>query len=264
MSQQDPKIEAGEAKQEPDQPTGFITHLIELRNRLMWMLGLTLIVFASLVGFSQEIYTTFAGPLIATLPQGSSMVAIDVTAPFLIPVKVTFFLALFICIPYLLYHIWAFIAPGLYKHERRLALPLLSSSILLFYAGTAFAYFVVLPLAFDFFVNFAPDGVAVMTDVGRYVDFVLAMFFAFGLAFEVPVATVLMVLVGITTPQKLAEYRPYVIVAAFVIGMLLTPPDVISQTLLALPMLILYEFGIIFARMLKKNNKPDPKPEIDL
>lgn len=244
MSDQPEKDEAA--------PSGFVTHLIELRNRLIWMVGFVLLVFAAMVGFSQEIYTQFAEPLMQKLPEGTSMIATDVTAPFLVPVKVTFFLSLFVCIPYLLYHVWAFIAPGLYKHERRLALPLLSSSIFLFYAGTAFAYFVVLPIAFNFFVNFAPQGVAVMTDVGRYVDFVLAMFFAFGLAFEVPVATVLLVLVGITTPQKLGEYRPYVVVAAFVIGMLLTPPDVISQTLLALPMLLLYELGIIFARILKR------------
>ena len=247
-------------------PEGMFAHLIELRNRLIWIVGVALAIFAALVGFSQEIYTRFAQPLMDQLPEGTSMIATDVTAPFLVPVKVTFILAIFISIPYILYHLWAFIAPGLYKHERKLAIPLLVSSTLLFYAGAAFAYFVVLPIAFTFFVGFAPEGVAVMTDVGRYLDFVLAMFFAFGIAFEVPVATVLLVLVGATTPQKLGEYRPYVIVGAFVIGMLLTPPDVISQTLLAGPMLILYEIGIIFSRIMKgrADNKPDPKPEIDL
>lgn len=256
-------------KDEAKKPEGIFGHLIELRNRMMWMLGFVMLIFAGLVPFAKEIYARLAEPLLAELPQGATMVAIDVTSPFLVPIKVTFFLAIFLSIPYLLYHLWAFIAPGLYKHEKRLATPLLISSILLFYAGTAFAYFVVLPLAFEFFINFAPEGVAVMTDVGRYLDFVLAMFFAFGIAFEVPVATVLLVLVGVTTPKKLGEYRPYVVVAAFIIGMLLTPPDVISQTLLAIPMLILYEFGIIFARIMKgkadnQDNKPDPKPEIDL
>lgn len=251
--------EQGEKK-----PSGLVSHLIELRDRLKWVVIIVLVVFAALVSFSQEIYTTIAAPLMDILPEGSSMIATEVVSPFLAPVKVTFFAAIFICIPYILYHFWAFIAPGLYKHEKRYALPLLVSSVLLFYAGTAFAYFVILPIALEFFVTFAPEGVSVMTDIGSYLNFILAMFFAFGLAFEVPVATVLMVLVGITTPTKLAEYRPYVVVGTFVVAMLLTPPDVISQTLLALPMLLLYELGIIFGRILKNDKKPDPKPDIDL
>ncbi len=238
----------------------FVDHLIELRQRLVRVLACVLLVFAALAGFSQMLYTRLAEPLLAALPRGASMVAIDVTTPFLVPMKVSFLLALFISIPYLLYHLWAFVAPGLYRHERKLALPLLVSSSVLFYLGTAFAYFVVLPLVFDFFVSFAPEGVAVMTDVGRYLDFVLAMFFAFGLAFEVPVATVLLVLMGITTPARLAALRPYVIVAAFVVGMLLTPPDVISQTLLAVPMLLLYELGIALARVVQPARPVDAEP----
>lgn len=243
MSQQSPKPEAKE---------GLFAHLVELRNRLVRMVACIVLVFLPLIPFSEKIYDQLAQPMVAKLPQGSSMIAIDVAAPFLVPFKVTLLLAVFISVPYLLYQIWAFVAPGLYKHERRLAVPLLVSSTLLFYLGSAFAYFVVLPLVFDFFVSVAPQSVSVMTDVGRYLDFVLAIFFAFGLAFEVPVATVLLVLSGLTTPQKLGEYRPYVVVGAFVVGMLLTPPDIISQTLLAVPMLILYELGIVFARVMQR------------
>ena len=234
-------------------------HLIELRNRLIWMLSFIILVFISLIAFTKEIYTHLAEPLLAELPQGATMIAINVTSPFLVPIKITFFLAVFLSIPYLLHHLWAFISPGLYKYEKRLATPLLISSILLFYIGTAFAYFIVLPLAFEFFITFAPPNVAIMTDIEHYLDFVLTIFFAFGIAFEIPVATVLLVLVGATTPQKLSQYRPYVIVSAFIIGMLLTPPDVTSQILLAIPMLILYEFGIIFARMI--HGKSEIRPQ---
>jgi sec-independent protein translocase protein TatC len=176
------------------------------------------------------------------------MIAIEVASPFLIPFKLALVLAIFICVPFLLYQLWAFIAPGLYRHERRLALPVLFSSTLLFYLGGLFAYFVVFPLVFAFLTASAPEGVAVMTDIGKYLDFVLTLFFAFGVAFEVPVVTYVLVWMGVTTPQALAEKRPYVIVGAFVIGMLLTPPDVISQTLLALPMWLLFELGVFMAR----------------
>jgi sec-independent protein translocase protein TatC len=183
----------------------------------------------------------------ARMPDNSSMIAIEVASPFLIPFKLTLFLALFISIPYVLYQLWSFVAPGLYRHERRLALPLVVSSTALFYAGAAFAYFVVFPLVFAFFTGTAPEGVAVMTDISRYLDFVLTLFFAFGAAFEVPVLTVLLVWTGMATQEGLREKRPYIIVAAFVIGMLLTPPDVISQTLLAVPIWILFELGVYFS-----------------
>lgn len=232
--------------------SGIVSHLVELRQRLLWMTGSVLLVFLVLVGFAQAIYTQLAGPMLSALPSGTSMIATDVTAPFFVPIKVTFLVSVFICIPFLLYQLWAFIAPGLHQHEKKLGLPLIASSAILFYLGTAFAYFVVLPIALKFFVAFAPEGVSVMTDVNKYVSFVLTMFFAFGIAFEVPIATIILVIMGVVNTQQLAQWRPYVIVGAFVAGMLLTPPDIISQTLLAIPMLILYELGIFMAKLYKK------------
>jgi len=200
-----------------------------------------------LVPFSNTLFSMLSGPLLAHMPEDGSMIAIEVASPFLIPFKLTLFLAVFIAIPYVLYQLWSFVAPGLYRHERRLVVPLLVSSTLLFYAGAAFAYFVVFPLVFAFFTAAAPEGVSVMTDISRYLDFVLTLFFAFGAAFEVPVVTVLVVMTGMTTQKALREKRPYVIVGAFILGMLLTPPDVISQTLLAVPVWLLFELGLYFS-----------------
>jgi len=222
----------------------LIYHLVELRDRLLRIVLVVGVVFIALVPFSNTLFSVLSGPLMAHMPDDSSMIAIEVASPFLIPFKLTLFLALFIAIPYVLYQLWSFVAPGLYKHERRLAMPLLVSSTVLFYAGAAFAYFVVFPLVFAFFTGTAPEGVAVMTDISRYLDFVLTLFFAFGAAFEVPVFTVLLVWTGMATQKGLREKRPYVIVGAFVIGMLLTPPDIISQTLLAVPVWLLFELGV--------------------
>jgi sec-independent protein translocase protein TatC len=226
----------------------FMSHLMELRDRVLRMVLAILVVFLLLMPFANKLFSLLAGPLTAHLPEGSSMIAIEVASPFLIPFKLTLVLAIFLAMPLILYQVWGFVAPGLYRHERRKVMPLLVSSTLLFYAGAAFAYFVVFPLIFAFLTGTAPEGVSVMTDIGKYLDFVLTLFFAFGVAFEVPIATILLVWGGVVTPATLRKQRPYVIVGAFVIGMLLTPPDVISQTLLALPMWILYEMGIILSR----------------
>jgi sec-independent protein translocase protein TatC len=225
----------------------FISHLVELRDRLLRVVLVVAVVFMALIPFANTLFTKLSGPLMAHMPSDTSMIAIEVASPFLIPFKLTLFLALFISIPFILYQAWAFIAPGLYRHERRLAMPLLVSSTLLFYAGAAFAYFVVFPLVFAFFTSTAPEGVSVMTDISRYLDFVLTLFFAFGAAFEVPIVTVLLVMTGMSTQQSLRQKRPYIIVGAFVIGMVLTPPDVISQTLLAVPMWLLFELGVFFS-----------------
>ncbi len=216
-----------------------------------------LLIFVALSPFSNPIYTTLAGPLLKHLPAQSSMIAIDVLSPFLTPLKFTLILSVFLTIPWTLYQVWAFVAPGLYQREKRLILPVLLSSILLFYCGMAFAYFVIMPLFFAFLTGTAPQGVAVMTDINHYLDFVLTMFFAFGVAFEVPVATVVLVLIGVITPDALAAKRPYVIVGAFIVGMLLTPPDVISQTLLALPMWLLFEAGVFIARLLLRRRSAE-------
>jgi sec-independent protein translocase protein TatC len=203
------------------------------------------VVFICLVYFAQDLYHWLATPLLDTLPENAQMIATDVASPFFAPFKLTMVLSFFITIPVVLYHIWGFVAPGLYKNEKRLVAPLLFSSTLLFYLGMAFAYYVVFPLAFSFFTSVAPEGVVINTDISSYLNFVLKIFFAFGLAFEIPVAVVLMCWTGVTTPDALRAKRPYVIVGVFVVGMLLTPPDIISQTLLAIPMWILYEFGIV-------------------
>lgn len=232
----------------PELEQPFISHLIELRDRLLRAVLVVLAIFLSLFYFANDIYALLAEPLLSHLPEGGSMIATEVASPFLTPLKLTLVASIFIAIPYLLYQIWAFIAPGLYVHERRMIVPLLLSSTLLFYAGMAFAYFVVFPLVFGFFTSAAPQGVAVMTDINKYLDFVLTLFFAFGIAFEVPIATILLVWMGVVTPEDLTAKRPYIIVGAFVVGMLLTPPDVFSQTLLALPMWVLFEIGVFFAR----------------
>ncbi|MEA3275449.1 MAG: twin-arginine translocase subunit TatC [Pseudomonadota bacterium] len=237
----------------PEQP--FVSHLVELRDRLMRMVIAVLLVFLVLFPFANDIYSYVAAPLMAQLPEGTSMIATQVASPFLTPFKLALVSAVFLSMPYLLYQFWGFVAPGLYQHEKRLAVPLLVSSILLFYLGMAFAYYVVFPLVFAFLTGTAPDGVAVMTDISHYLDFVLTLFFAFGIAFEIPIATILLVSVGITTPESLGRKRPYVIVGVFVAGMLLTPPDVISQTLLAFPMWILFELGIFFSRFFQRRKE---------
>lgn len=227
----------------------FLSHLIELRNRLLRMVLCVLLVFAGLLPFDNEIYSELAGPLLKHLPQNSTMIAIEVASPFFIPMKLALVTAIFISVPVILYQLWAFVAPGLYRHERRLILPLLLSSTILFYSGAAFAYFLVFPLVFGFLAATAPEGITVMTDISQYFDFVLTFFFAFGICFEVPIFTIVLVWMGVTTPQSLAEKRPYVVVGVFVIAMFLTPPDPVSQTLLALPMWLLFESGLFFSRL---------------
>lgn len=229
----------------------FFSHLIELRNRLLYSVLAVGLVFAALAYFAQDLYLLVATPLMEELPEGASMIATDVASPFLTPIKLTLWIAIIIAIPFVLYQIWAFVAPGLYRRERRMVWPLIVSSTILFYAGMAFAYFVVFPLAFRFFATVAPEGVQVMTDIRAYLDFVFGLFFAFGIAFEVPVAIVLLTRAGVVEPDSLAKKRPYVIVWTFVIAMVLTPPDVISQTLLAIPMLLLFEIGLFAARRIR-------------
>lgn len=235
---------------EPEVP--FMSHLVELRDRLLRAVLVILVIFLILFSFSNDLYSLLAEPLLIHLPTGSSMIATEVASPFLTPFKLAMMTSIFISMPFLLYQLWAFIAPGLYKHEKSLAFPLLFSSIILFYLGMIFAYFVVFPLMFQFFTGIALEGVTMMTDITKYLDFVLKMFFAFGMAFEVPIATILVISTGMTTADKLAEKRPYIIVVAFVAAMLLTPPDVVSQMLLAIPMWILFEFGLIFSRILTR------------
>lgn len=237
---------------EDDKSGSLMSHLVELRDRVVRMMLAILVIFLSLFYWANEIYVYLAEPLTKHLPEGSTMVAIDVASPFLTPFKLVLMLSVFLAMPVILHQLWAFVAPGLYSSEKRIAGPLLVSSIILFYAGMAFAYYVVFPLVFGFFTSIGPEMVAISTDIGRYLDFVLALFFGFGLAFEVPIATIILVAVGLTTPKKLAEMRPYVIVGAFVLGMLLTPPDVISQVLLAVPVWVLFEGGVIASAIIFK------------
>ena len=241
--------------QEPnnEQPQApLIEHLIELRSRLMRAVIAILVVFLGLYSFSNDIYLFVAEPLMALLPPGSQMIATEVASPFLAPFKLTLVTALFIAIPFVLHQAWSFIAPGLYDNEKALAIPILVSSILLFYAGAAFAYYVVFPLLFAFFTQAGPENITVMTDINQYLNFVLKLFFAFGVAFEIPVATFLLILSGATTVESLSQKRPYIILGCFVVGMVLTPPDVISQSLLAIPMYLLYEVGLLFGRLVRK------------
>ena len=239
MTQADKKLQPEEGEEQP-----FVSHLIELRDRLLRVVLAVTVIFLGMTPFANWLFTRLAGPLMAHLPEGSSMVAIDVASPFFTPFKLALVVSIFIAMPYILYQLWAFVAPGLYLHERKRVIPLLVSSTALFYIGAAFAYFAVFPLVFGFLTHTAPQGVEVMTDISRYLDFVLTLFFAFGIAFEVPVAVVLLVWTGVVNPQSLREKRAYVVVGAFVIGMMLTPPDIISQTLLALPMWLLFEVGV--------------------
>ena len=235
---------------ESDQEQPFLAHLVELRSRLIRALLSVLVVLVCLLPFARKLYTALAEPLMARLPEGASMIAIDVASPFLTPFKLSLLVAIMLAMPYILYQLWAFVAPALFKHEKRLARPLLFSSIALFYLGCAFAYFVVFPLVFGFLTRIAPEGVEMMTDISKYLDFVTTLFLAFGITFEVPIATIILVATGLTTADKLAAMRPYVVVGAFAVGMLLTPPDVISQTLMAIPMWLLFELGILFSRLL--------------
>lgn len=237
-----------EQKSEP-----FVSHLIELRNRLMWAVGAVLVVFICLVPFANDLYEWFAKPVMANLPQGGSMISTEPHGPFFIPFKFAFATAFAVAIPMVLYQVWAFIAPGLYQNEKNIALPLVVSSTLLFYAGIAFAYYVVFPIIFKFFSSMAPEGVAVMPDISSYMSFALKLFFAFGVAFEVPVATVLLARMGVVSPAAMARQRPYIILAAFVLGMLMTPPDIFSQIMLAVPVCLLFEVGLFFARKIEKN-----------
>jgi sec-independent protein translocase protein TatC len=240
-----------------DQPLPLIAHLTELRDKLLRALVAVLIIFICLFPFSNEIYAFVSEPLRALLPPGASMIATEVASPFFTPFKLTLWTAVFLAMPYVLYQAWSFIAPGMYRHEKRLAVPLLASSVLLFYAGAAFAYFAVFPLIFGFFTSVAPEDITIMTDINSYLDFVLKLFFAFGLAFEIPIAAVLLIWSGITTPAALASKRPYIILGCFVFGMLLTPPDIISQSLLAIPMWLLFEVGVYFGRVLQRRSPPD-------
>jgi sec-independent protein translocase protein TatC len=233
----------------------FISHLIELRNRLLHIV-LCIVFFAlPLSIYANDIYALLAQPLMSHLPQNSTMIATNVTSPFMTPFKLSLVTAIFLSVPFILYQIWGFLAPALYKNEQRAIFPLLIASTILFYLGVAFAYFVVAPLALAFFTTAAPVGVTVMTDIEAYLDFVLMLFFAFGVCFEVPIFTIVLVWSGFTTVESLVQKRPYVIVGAFVIGMFLTPPDVISQTLLALPMWLLFEVGLLFARLKMRHQK---------
>lgn len=248
---------------ENDEGQSLIAHLIELRSCILKSLMAVAIVFVALFSFSNDIYEYIAEPLQRFLPENSSMIATDVAAPFLTPFKMTLYVALFVSVPFVLYQIWSFVAPALYMREKRLALPLLISSIILFYLGNAFAYFVVFPLVFQFFTSVGPESVTVMTDISSYLSFVIKLFFAFGVAFEIPVATVLMIYSDMVEAEDLAKKRPYVIVFCFVIGMFLTPPDVLSQLLLAIPMWLLFELGLLIGRVLVRNKKQDPAEPAD-
>ena len=244
--------------QEPEQLAEgtLISHLLELRDRLLRAFLAVIVVFTPIAFFANEVFTFVAQPLIDQLPKGASLIATSVISPFMTPFKLAFFVALFLAMPFVLYQVWAFVAPGLYRHEKKFALPLLVSSIILFYAGIAFAYFAVFPVMFQFFANTTPAGVTMMTDIASYMDFVLTMFLCFGLAFEVPVVVVLLVLTGLVKVEKLAEIRGYVLIGIFVVAALLTPPDAISQTIMAVPMYLLYEGGLAMARLMNRMRTP--------
>ncbi|MCC2617202.1 twin-arginine translocase subunit TatC [Aestuariibacter halophilus] len=242
--------------------SSLISHLIELRSRILKALLSVMLVFLGLAYFAQDLYHLLATPLLDAMPENSQMIATDVAAPFFAPFKLTLVLSFFLAIPFVLYQIWGFVAPGLYRNEKRMIAPLLIASTLLFYAGIAFAYYVVFPLAFPFFAGIELEGVAFTTDISSYLNFVLKLFFAFGLSFEIPVAVVLMCWTGITNAKKLREKRPYVIVGVFVVGMLLTPPDVISQTMLAIPMWLLFEFGVLVGGLYQRESEQEENQEV--
>lgn len=241
----------------------LVGHLVELRDRLLRVVIAVVVLFLSMIYFANDLYELLASPLMAHLPADSSMIATEVASPFFTPFKLTLVLSIFLAMPYMLYQFWGFVAPGLYQHEKKMMFPLLASSTGLFYLGGVFAYFVVFPIVFGFFTSVAPDGVAIMTDIAKYLDFVLKMFFAFGLAFEVPIVTIVLVWAGIATPDSLRQKRPYIIVSVFVFAMLLTPPDAISQTLLAIPMLLLFEAGLYFSKHFYKPDEESNESEQD-
>lgn len=242
-----------------DPELSLLDHLIELRTRLVRAVAAIVLCLLAMAPFARQLYSLVSAPLVERLPAGASMIAIDVASPIFAPFKLIMILALLVAMPYILYQAWAFVAPGLYQHEKRIARPLLAAATVLFYLGCLFAYFVVLPVIFGFITKIAPEGVEVMTDINRYLDFILVMFLAFGFAFEVPVVTVVLVAIGVITPDGLVKIRGYVVVGAFFVAMLITPPDMISQTLLALPVWALYELGIVFARMIhRERDEPDP------
>lgn len=247
----------------PPNEQPFLSHLVELRDRLLKCVLVVIVLFLALISFSNDLYIFLAEPLIQSLPQGSSMIATGVIAPFLTPFKLTLVVSLFASIPFVLYQAWSFIAPGLYKNERKLAYPLIISSTILFYVGMVFAYYIVFPLVFGFMATTTPEGVSQAPDISMFLDFAIKLFFAFGIAFEVPIATILVIWAGLTTAESLAAKRPYIIVGAFVIGMLLTPPDVISQTLLALPMWVLFELGLVFSKIYKPVPRTEANDEAD-
>jgi sec-independent protein translocase protein TatC len=241
--------------------SSLLSHLLELRDRLLRAMIATLVIAMPCLYFANDIFTWLSAPLLAQMPPGASLIATSVVAPFMTPFKLALLAAIFFAMPMILYQIWAFIAPGLYRHERRFALPLFVSSVVLFYGGAAFAYFVVFPVVFRFFVMTTPDGVQMMTDITQYMDFAVLLFFAFGLAFEIPVATVLLVRTGLVKREALARNRGYVLLAIFIIAAFLTPPDPISQTMMAVPMYALFEAGIIMARLLVRARPPDPEAD---
>jgi sec-independent protein translocase protein TatC len=234
---------------------GFMTHLVELRDRLIRAALSVLVVFLALVYWAPQIYTVFAEPLIRTLPAGSSMIATDVTAPFFVPMKVTMLVAFVIALPYVLYQAWAFIAPGLYTHEKKLALPIVASSFILFLIGMAFAYFFVFPAVFGFVASYTPAGVQMATDIDKYLSFALSLFLVFGLSFETPVVQMVLVRMGVVTLKRMVDFRPYFIVAAFVVAAIVTPPDVISQLMLAIPLCLLYQLGLWMAKWVTPKEK---------
>jgi sec-independent protein translocase protein TatC len=244
-------------KQSDDFELPLVQHLKELRDRLLRCLAAVFAIFLALVYFAPEIYTLVATPMQKVLPEGTQMIAYEVASPFLTPFKLTFYVSFFLAMPVILYQIWSFIAPAMYRHEKRVAIPLFISSVILFYAGVSFAYFIVFPLMFGFFTSVAPVGIQVAPDIASYLSFVLMVSFAFGLAFETPVATVLLIWAGIVTPESLARKRPYVFIGCFVLGMLLTPPDIISQTLLAVPMWLLFELGVFLGRWVHPSEKTE-------
>jgi len=239
----------------------LLDHLIELRSRLLRAVAGLLLLFIALLPFANRLYSILAQPLLEKLPKGGQLIATEVASPFFAPVKLAFFVAVVIAMPWLLYQLWAFVAPGLYKRERRLALPLLGSALVLFYTGCAFAYFIVLPAVFTFLNKVTPAGVVMMTDIAAYLDFVLVIFLAFGASFELPVALVILVLLGWVTPKQLSDSRGYAIVGIFVLAAVITPPDVVSQMLLAVPMILLYEAGIIASRAVSSTRKTDVSVE---
>jgi len=239
----------------------LISHLIELRDRILRSLLVVLVIFLCLFPFANEIYTFVASPLINVIPEGAEMIATQDTSHILVPFKLSIFVAVFISVPFLLHQVWAFIDPGLYRNEIKIDFPILVSSIILFYLGIAFSYFVVLGFIFGFFTSVAPEGVAIMTDISEYLNFVLLMFFAFGLTFEIPIATVLLIISGATTPEKLTQKRPYVVIGCFVAGMLLTPADPFSQSMLAMPMWMLFEAGVIAGKIIYKKGEEEDNEE---